>query len=330
MKSFFASGYLKYIATCTGVAVTLGGAVCAATVIALNHRNSLGKGGLDSPGIPQVTVNTVEQAMLTTDDMGIVAAVNENLELEAQPELSYFSYRIKKGDMIGVIAEQYGVTQDTLISVNNIKSSRLIQIGQYLKIPSMPGILYTVREDGETIDTIAQKYEVDSIKCSSINKVDQTESLKAGTALFVPDAELDWITRQEINGDLFKKPIHGHYYTSSYFGWRVNPFDASRRTYHGGIDMACSSGTNIYAALDGTVTTAGWSDIYGNYVIVTHHSGYQSLYGHMSKITCKKGQHVGTSTVIGKVGSTGQSTGPHLHFTVYKNGRSVNPANLWG
>jgi murein DD-endopeptidase MepM/ murein hydrolase activator NlpD len=70
------------------------------------------------------------------------------------------------------------------------------------------------------------------------------------------------------------------------------------------------------------------SAVYGNYVIITHHSGYKSLYAHMSQITCKRGNFVYTNTMIGRVGSTGQSTGPHLHWTVYKNGKTVNPLSL--
>ena len=73
---------------------------------------------------------------------------------------------------------------------------------------------------------------------------------------------------------------------------------------------------------------AGWSNIFGNYVIINHGNGYQSLYGHMSKILAKKGQSVDSNTKIGLVGSTGYSTGPHLHFTVYKNGTLVDPLTL--
>jgi hypothetical protein len=96
-------------------------------------------------------------------------------------------------------------------------------------------------------------------------------------------------------------------------------------TFHGGIDMAVSQGTPIYAALDGTVTAVGYNATYGNYVIITHHSGYKTLYGHMKSTACRKGNFVYTNTVIGYVGSTGMSTGPHLHFTVYKNGKTINP-----
>ena len=239
--------------------------------------------------------------------------------------ITYQTYRVKAGDMIGFIADAFDVTQDTIISVNNIKQSRLIQPGQYLKIPSMPGIIYTVKKNGETPATIAEKYKVNAEKCANANYVSLDTELKAGTSLFIPDAELDWATRQEINGDLFKKPLHTRYWLSSNYGWRDSPFNAGKRTFHGGIDMASSSGTPIYAALDGTVTAVGYNATYGNYVIITHHSGYKTLYGHMKSTACRKGNFVYTNTVIGYVGSTGMSTGPHLHFTVYKNGKTINP-----
>ncbi len=192
----------------------------------------------------------------------------------------------------------------------------------------MPGIIYTVKKNGETPQTIAEKYKVNAEKCASANYVSLDTELKAGTSLFVPDAELDWATRQEINGDLFKKPIHARYWLSSKYGWRDSPFNTGKRTFHGGIDMAVSAGTPIYAALDGTVTAVGYNATYGNYVIITHHSGYKTLYGHMKSTACRKGNFVYTNTVIGYVGSTGMSTGPHLHFTVYKNGKTINPLTV--
>lgn len=247
---------------------------------------------------------------------------------EDVPELYYTVYRIKQGDMLGILAENYGVTQDTLISVNGIKNSRTIQIGQYIRIPSIPGIVYTTKKSGETAQTIAEKYNVSAEKIAFVNNKNTEEELTEGITIFVPDAELDWVTRQEINGDLFKRPLRKGYYFSSYYGWRKNPF-SGRRTFHNGIDMAIAKGTPVYAALGGTVSATGWDNVYGNYVKVAHHSGYVTMYAHLSKITTKKGAYVTTSTKIGEVGSTGQSTGPHLHFTVFKNGRTTNPALLW-
>lgn len=244
------------------------------------------------------------------------------------PELYYTVYRIKAGDMISTLAEDNHITQDTLISVNNIKQSRTIQIGQYIRIPSMAGIVYTTKDSTETPESIAEKYKVSAAKVAQVNQTELGTVFDSGTTLFVPDAELDWITRQEINGDLFTRPLRRGYYISSRFSWRVNPF-TGKRTFHNGIDMAAPQGTPIYAALGGTVIATGWDNVYGKYVTVAHHSGYKTLYGHMSKITVRKGAHVTTSTKLGEVGSTGQSTGPHLHFTVYKNGSPINPANVW-
>ncbi len=250
---------------------------------------------------------------------------------EAIPPLTYTVYRIQKGDMIGALSERYGLTQDTLINVNNIKQSRLLQVGQYLKIPSMPGILHTVKADGDTVGQIALKYEVSAEKCASANALGVSEPLRAGAVLFVPDAQMDFVARQEINGDLFVAPLRNQFkYFSSYFGWRDDPFRSGKRSYHTGVDMVARGGvgTPVYAAMAGTVIAAGWDNTFGNYVKIQHHSGYVTLYGHLHTLNISRGRKASTSTMIGTVGSTGLSTGPHLHFTVYKNGRLVNPLGL--
>jgi murein DD-endopeptidase MepM/ murein hydrolase activator NlpD len=323
-KMFIKKTQLKNVMQCAAIAA--GACVLVVGIFFIMHRTAVqenGQGGLETPGIPTVTESDLDGTAA-----GAEIAVKPIVQSTVDSELSYTAYRVREGDMIGIIADKVGITQDTIISVNNIRSSRLLQIGTYLKIPSMPGILYTVRTNGETADSIAQKYNVDAAKCAKVNHLSQTTSLDAGATLFVPDAQLDWVMRQEINGDLFIKPLRTRWYLSSYFGWRNSPF-TGLRSYHNGVDMACPQGTSIYAALDGTVTSTGYSETYGNYVIISHHSGYKTLYGHMSVILAVSGQHVTTSTRIGRVGSTGMSTGPHLHFTVFKNGKTVNPMNLW-
>ena len=314
--SFISKQTLKTIVQSATIAT---GACClvllTAVIITRSRSVEDGVGGFETPGIPIVNETSLN---------GLSASATDSTE---NYELSYTAYRVRAGDMIGVIAENTGLTSDTIISVNSVRSSRNLQIGTYLRIPSMPGILYTVRNDGEILGKIAEKYKIDLEKCVKVNNITEDAELKAGTTLFLPDAQLDWVTRQEINGDLFHRPIHSRYYLSSYFGWRASPFTGSR-SYHSGIDLACPKGTPIYSALDGKVTATGFNNTYGNYVIVTHHSGYKTLYGHMSEIIAVKGQWVTTNTKIGKVGSTGLSTGPHLHFTVFKNGKQVNPMNL--
>ena len=244
------------------------------------------------------------------------------------PEFTYTVYRIKQGDMIGLIAEANGVTQDTLISVNGINNTRAIQIGSYIKIPSLSGIRYTVREDGETIESIARKYEVEAAACTEVNHVAPNEPLKAGATIFVPGGELDTITLAEINGDLFRNPLKGSFrYFSDFYGWRRSPFSGAR-SFHQGVDMVGPRGSAIYAAMEGRVSTAGWNDTYGNYVIVSHHSGYRTLYAHLDSISVTPGRWVTAATKLGTLGNTGLSTGPHLHFSVYKNNSTLNPRRL--
>jgi murein DD-endopeptidase MepM/ murein hydrolase activator NlpD len=283
-------------------------------------RKETARGGFESS-----SASTTDELSLLFDDA--LSGEAEPVLETTVPEVTYISYRIKKGDMIGIIAENYGVSQDTLISMNGINNTRAVQIGSYVKIPSLSGIRYTVRQDGETIESIAKKYEVEPQVCSEVNHVSFTEPLKAGAAVFVPGGKLDAITLAEINGDLFRNPLRSAFRYTDYYGWRRSPFTGAR-SYHTGIDMAAPRGTPIYAAMVGVVVTAGWSATYGNYVIISHHSGYRTLYGHMDRISVSVGRSVSTSTKIGTVGNTGLSTGPHLHFTVYKNSSTVNPIRL--
>ncbi len=270
------------------------------------------------------------------------------LDLGRCPDLYYTVYVVKQGDMVGHIAEKHHVSQDAIISVNKLRNTRSLQIGQLLKIPSMDGICYSWKK-GETIEAIAQKYEINAEEIYAVNGLehstdDTTENsdhvdekpalsekelrLTKADYLFLPNAKLDWATLQEINGDLFKIPLHRRFYISSRYGWRRDPFNG-RRSFHSGIDMAAPRGTPIYAALDGRVVAATYSRVFGNYVIIRHHSGYKSLYGHMNTITVRYGQWVNRKTRIGTVGTTGRSTGNHVHFSVYKNGKSINPATVW-
>lgn len=126
-------------------------------------------------------------------------------------------------------------------------------------------------------------------------------------------------------GSGFAWPSDCTYITSAY-GWRDSPFGNGTSTWHTGIDIGAAYGTPIYASKSGTVTTAGMSSTgYGNYVVINHGDGSSTLYGHMSYYIVSSGQTVSQGQVIGYVGSTGNSTGPHLHFNIYINGSTVNP-----
>ena len=250
------------------------------------------------------------------------AARAESLE---RPRLLLFdTHRIQRGDLIGNLAISFGLNEDTILSVNSIRNSRLLQIGQVLRIPNQDGIMSTV-EAGDTLESMAERYRSDAQAIRIANQL-FSEAALPGTALFIPGGRLSWEERQEINGDLFIWPVSGR--ITSGFGWRRDPFGSSRREFHNGIDIAARMGTPIRAAMGGRVSVVAFNDVLGHFVIITHPRGYRTLYAHMSRVSVRQGAYVGSGQRIGYVGSTGRSTGPHLHFTVFRQGVAINPRTV--
>ena len=240
--------------------------------------------------------------------------------------VSYQTYTVLAGDTIGGIAKKFGLSNiSTLISVNNISNVRSVYAGQKLKIPSVDGIIYKVGK-GDSLNSIVEKNKLKLEVLIDVNDL-TSEVLSVGQEIFLPGVSLDANTLRNAMGDLFKLPIKAKFRWTSPYGYRIDPIKKVK-AFHTGTDMACPTGTPIFAAMSGTVSYTGVSSVFGNYVIVSHPNGYQTLYAHMSKILVKKGQSVGQDTKLGLVGSTGYSTGPHLHFTVYKNGKIVDPMTV--
>ena len=258
--------------------------------------------------------------------VGTTALTDREMEKLFRRPVTYSTYKVQSGDTISGITKKFGLKNiSTLIAVNDIGNVRQLCAGQKLKIPSMDGLLYTVQK-GNSLAGLSSRFGVTMEDLLDVNDLESSE-LSVGQSLFIPGAKMDTSKLQQAMGELFKCPIEGRYRLTSYFGPRADPFTGARSN-HTGIDMACPTGTPILATSSGTVAFSGVSPVFGNYVIIKHSNGYQSLYGHMSKIIAKKGQWVSQGTRIGLVGSTGYSTGPHLHFTVYKNGKLVDPLSL--
>ena len=240
--------------------------------------------------------------------------------------VTFQTYTVKAGDSISTISRKFGLSNiSTLIAVNDISNVRVLRSGQKLKIPSADGLVYKVQA-GDSLNALSVKYHVSVEEILDANDL-ASETLSNGMELFIPGAKMDSASLKKAMGELFVYPIQAGWHLSSRFGPRKDPFTGVASN-HTGIDMACPTGTPIRAAMSGCVVYVGWSNIFGNYAIVNHGNGYQTLYGHMSKVLAKKGQRVDQNTKIGLVGSTGYSTGPHLHFTVYKNGNLVDPLTL--
>jgi len=254
---------------------------------------------------------------------GAEIAGDESADARGSRGLFYSAYKVMKGDTLSAIAEEYNVTLDTVVSFNGIRNARTLQPGTILKIPSMAGILYTAKA-GDTALSIAEANKISADRIVEANGL-EAGSVRSGASLFLPDAKLASFSLREISGDLFRWPIRS--YITSWYGWRKDPF-TNVRGFHNGLDIGAAMGTSVRAAMDGTVAATGYSSGLGNYVLIRHHAGWQSLYGHLKTISVKTGQRVALGERIAYSGNSGYSTGPHLHFTVLKNGRTVNPYNV--
>ncbi|MGP1587778.1 MAG: peptidoglycan DD-metalloendopeptidase family protein [Treponemataceae bacterium] len=240
--------------------------------------------------------------------------------------VTYKNYVVQPGDNITKISKKFGLSNiSTIISVNKISSDRGLMAGDVLTIPSTDGIVHTVLKN-ESLSGIAQKYKVAQEGLMDANDLSSIV-LKVGQQVFIPGACLDSDTLKMTLGILFACPIKGKWRLTSPYGYRLDPFTGVKK-FHTGMDMACPQGTPIYSTMDGKIIEVSYNAVFGNYVIISHANGYQTLYAHMHSTCCKKGDRVTQGTKIGLVGSTGYSTGSHLHFTVYKNGKLMNPQIL--
>lgn len=259
------------------------------------------------------------------DDSGNISLSNSSLAFALKP-VEFQKYTVKPGDNITRISKKFGLSNiSTLIAVNNISNARRLQAGEVIKIPSTDGIVHVVKKN-ENLAGIASKYGVTVESLLDVNDL-SSDKLQIGQNIFIPGARLDTNSLKMALGELFKCPITAKWRLSSPYGNRADPFTGVKK-FHTGMDMAAPTGTPVKAALDGKVVAVSYNQVYGNYVIISHINGYQSLYAHLHTATVKAGQYLQQGQKLGLVGSTGYSTGPHLHFTVYKNGKLVNPQEL--
>ena len=266
---------------------------------------------------------TVDKFLTSFVDLNMEVQKGVNLPSVIK-EVEYTDYVVKRGDTISGIAYKMGLKNiGTIFSVNNVTNAKRIMAGTHLNIPSMDGILYTVKKN-DNLDSIAKNFNIPFEVLLDANDLRDAE-ISFNTRLFIPGATLSITELKKAMGELFIYPIHGR--LTSPFGYRSDPF-TGRKSFHSGIDLAAPTGTQVKVILDGTVSLISYSRIFGNYIIVTHPNGYQSLYGHLSAFNAKKGQAVIQGDVIAFVGNTGMSTGPHVHLSIYKNGKLIDPLSV--
>lgn len=234
-------------------------------------------------------------------------------------------YIVRPGDTLGDIAEMFDVSINTIRWGNDISRSEAIQPGQELVILPVTGIKYTVKTGGSLRDII-EKHGGDLEEAVEYNGYGADEHLAAGTEVIIPDGEL-------AAPKATVKVAQSRYTRSSsaprgtnmptYSGYYLKPVAGGTRTQgiHGynAVDIGAPAGTPILAAASGKVIIAkssGWNGGYGKYIVIEHDNGTQTLYSHNSRNLVFSGQSVVQGQVIGYVGSTGRSTGPHVHFEI--------------
>ena len=225
-------------------------------------------------------------------------------------------YVVRKGDTLSEIAEMFGVSTNTIVWANNIKASS-IKEGQELVILPISGVRHVVKS-GDTVKSLATKYKADFDEILSYNGLAADAKIKPGDIVVIPDGVIS-ATQTSL------AKTSGSQTYPVYSGFYLRPIVGGRKTQgiHGynGVDLAPSCrcvGDPIFASADGKViiSRTGYNGGYGTYVVISHANGTQTLYAHMSKDNVSVGQSVERGQVIGAVGSTGKSTGPHVHFEV--------------
>jgi len=226
-------------------------------------------------------------------------------------------YVVREGDTLSQIAEMFDVTSNTILWANDIKNG-VIRPGQSLVILPIVGVRHVVK-DGDDLESIAEKYDADVDEIVEYNHLASAGALSVGATIVVPGGTVTMPARSASSGSSYASSGGS---SGGSVGF-THPAPGSVRTQgiHGynGVDLAAGYGSQIRAAAAGEVIIAkprGWNGGYGTYIVIRHRNGTQTLYAHMSSVSVGAGAYVGAGEVIGGMGSSGRSTGTHLHFEV--------------
>ncbi len=283
----------------------------------------------NNPILGQNIVSSTNQSssIISAYSFGTRSVLTTKISQKPRDKIVY--YTVQSGDTLSAVAKKFDISVDTIKWANNLKGD-IITSGEKIKIPPVTGIVYTV-QSGDTVYSIAKKHNTEAQKIvnfpfNEFSDLD-TFALTPGQILYVPDGSPPSLApaRPEAVPQYFAGtagtgsfiwPATG--YISQYAVW-----------YHMALDIANPSSPPILAADSGTVSYAncvGWG--YGCYITVDHANGYQTLYAHLSSYNVSLGQSVNKGQIIGVMGSTGRSTGTHLHFEIRQNGILLNPLDF--
>ena len=238
--------------------------------------------------------------------------------------LQFYRYQARKDDTIIRIAARCSIPYDALITLNSIESVKTAITGKMLLLPSLPALYLpekAISDIEKLTEALSKKLKTESFSITLPSPANPSKKMRVEC---FPNALLDSTVRSFFFVPLYRFPLQQAVVTSN-FGMRKSPF-TGKSAYHAGIDLAAPAGSPVYACTSGKVIETAYSKIYGNYILIRHDDGRESLYGHLSKVKIRLYEKVKSGTIIGYVGSTGLSTGPHLHFEVREYGKAKDPS----
>lgn len=253
-------------------------------------------------------------------------AVGGIVEAAPDPPPGFGRHVLGSGETLSGIVERYGISLRALVGANpDLSSLDRLPIGVELLIPPRDGLVVTL-DHPSLLHDVLEHYGADPVAVARANALRSPFDLRAGMLLFLPGVEpvaaIERLAAVREAENRYIWPVHGR--LTSYFGRRN--LGMGTAAFHRGIDVAAPTGTPIVAARTGTVTFSGWSTSgYGNLVRIRHADGSETWYAHASRLLVSVGQHVSQGQRIALVGSTGLSTGPHLHFELHVRGTAIDP-----
>lgn len=284
--------------------VLMDGPADVSLLTSLQNPNPLGaRGGAD--------LIVEENALVSTGPVG-----EDEISEQSASNGEIRVYTVREGDSLSMIAEMFNVTSNTIMWANDLSKATAIKPGDTLVILPIAGVRHVVKS-GDTIASISKKYDGDVDEILSFNQLASASEISVGDTLIIPGGAMQAAPVRtssarptsvsgSVSGGGFTHPAPGSVKTQGIHGYN-------------GVDLGGAPGSAIRAAADGEVIVAkasGWNGGYGNYIVVKHSNGTQTLYAHLSSLNVGVGSYVSQGQVIGGMGNTGRSTGTHLHFEV--------------
>jgi len=255
------------------------------------------------------------------------------------PRWHLSKYTIRNGDNLWTIARRFNTDHRLIIKANDISDPDMLKKGNTIMVPNREGVRYRIRKN-DTLTGIAAAFSTDDGRIRRHNGI-SGDRIVAGATIFIPDARP--VVKKSLRREMPKAvesrtvaareetarprrnfiwPVLGR--ITSSFGSRISPI-SGRRSFHTGMDIGCSMDTPVKAAGSGKVIFSGWKEVFGNMIILKHDRGFITVYAHNKTNLVREDEKVRAGQVIARSGTTGASTGPHLHFEVRKHLTPLNP-----